>query len=151
MNTTESGDGVKPRGPSQRLWFLRKPWYCLAHLLVAPAVGLQVEDATRRMVVSAKFQEERGAVDHEPRSVRRLVHRCWRHGPKSLHPPILRGIMDVQLEVKATAGTIAEVCIASLQVTTTPPPGARAGVFRWIVTMLTTLRRGAHSWCHIAA
>jgi hypothetical protein len=86
---------------------------------VPAEVRFQVEDAKLRMVFLERFQEEMGDVDHEPREVRCMGHRRWLHVHKILQPPILLGIPEVTLELKATAVIINELFIASIDVTTT--------------------------------
>ena len=67
MNPTESGKVVQPWCHDHQLWLLRKPCAGLTHLRVPAAGRVHVEDATRRMVVWARVQEERDAVAHAPR------------------------------------------------------------------------------------
>jgi len=121
MNTPESGHVVKHLGHHHRFWRLRKPCSCLAHRRVPAAGRFQVEDAQRRMVVSDRCQEAMGAVDHAHRDGRCLVHSRLRHVHTILHPPIRRGIPAVQLDLQATAVIGDPWCLASMQVTPTPP------------------------------
>ena len=103
MNTTESGHVVKHLGHHHRFWLLRKQFSCLAHRRVPSEVRFQVEDAQRRMVVSDRCQEAMGAVDHAHRDGRCMVHSRLLHVHTILHPPILRGTTEVQLDLKAKA------------------------------------------------
>ena len=112
MNTTESGHVVKHPCHDNRLWLLRKQFECFAHVLVPPEVGFQVEDAKLWMVFSERCQEEMGDVVHEQRYVRRIGHRRLLHVHKILQPPILLGITEVTLDLKAKAVIINELFIA---------------------------------------
>jgi hypothetical protein len=68
-----------------------------------------------------------GDVDHEQRYVRRIGHRRLLHVHKILQPPILLGITEVKLDLKAKA-----VILDSIKVYGVPSPqtnSSRGGVY----------------------
>lgn len=94
-----------------------KHFYCLLEVFCSPEVGFQVQYAAFRKGLTKIAQQHLGKVEHEQRQVEGIGQRDFFDVHEIFQAPILFGIPEIELDLKAQTVKVDDLGIGKFQVT----------------------------------
>ena len=111
MHPAQAGDLSEHLGQENRRRFFRKHLYRFLHVVVAPTVGLQVEDAVGWLARMAVSPETVGDIDHDQGQIRRMRASRGRDMQEVLQAPGLLSLSTVKRDVAPQTVLVHAWCV----------------------------------------